>query len=274
MSEATGNRPGFSVGLLPDATASLRALLGELHDGVDILAPCEVRDDDVALDQRAAPLTRSFFRIFRLAANIDAYHMLLETEGLTLVDCDVVGVCRDICERAQLYFELCGVELKFSSDRSSKKIALSTDWLERLLLNLFANALRATAQGGTVSLHLICEDEQVTLVLSDTGCGIPADRLNALFVRQPIPLSPAAPPRGLGLGLPICHLIVEKHGGTIDAALSPHGGTVFTIVLPNAHSKLALFREMKFDYAGGYNHFLVELSDVLPTEAYLQRFLD
>lgn len=280
MNESIGKSIDLSVVLpneppvlLPEAAAVLRGLLTDTKTALDIAAPCDARKQDSALDQRVAPLTRSFYRLYRFTAAIDSYYMLLAGDELTLVDHDVIALCRSICESAQPYFALCGVELRFHSDRTAKKIALNADWFERALLNLLANALRTTTRGDTVTVRVQCDADTVAVSVTDTGHGISVDRLDTLFERKPMSFTLTDAEHGLGLGLPMCRLIAEKHSGTIRASADANGGVCFTLSLPNARSKLALFHEMKFDYAGGYSHLLIELSDALPVEAYLQKHL-
>lgn len=103
----------------------------------------------------------------------------------------------------------------------------------QILDNLLSNALKFTAPGGHVSLQASCEDDLMTVQVSDTGMGIPSDELERLFERffrssnateQAI--------QGTGLGLSITKAIVEAHGGQIEVESTEGEGTVFTVVLP------------------------------------------
>ena len=51
-------------------------------------------------------------------------------------------------------------------------------------------------------------------------------------------------------------------------------GTSFTLSLPNARSTDLSLSDRRFDYAGGFDHVLMELSDALPSRAFLQKYLD
>ena len=79
---------------------------------------------------------------------------------------------------------------------------------------------------------------------------------------------------GLGLGLPICRRIAQGHGGMIVAQSEEGKGSLFTVSLPAVRSGRVRLNDSGSDYAGGFNATLVELSDALKPEAFLQRYLD
>jgi len=70
-------------------------------------------------------------------------------------------------------------------------------------------------------------DDEVEIVVADSGPGIAPEITERLF--QPFVTTKAS---GLGLGLSICRDIIAAHGGRLNAAAAPTGGTVFTIRLP------------------------------------------
>ncbi|MEK1888942.1 MAG: ATP-binding protein [Phyllobacterium sp.] len=100
--------------------------------------------------------------------------------------------------------------------------------LEQVLINLMQNALEATEGGpaSRISLRFAVTREEVALIVSDNGPGIPRSIMQALFT----PFN-TSKDRGLGLGLVICHDIVAEYGGRIEVE-SNSGGTTFTVYLP------------------------------------------
>jgi two-component system, NtrC family, sensor kinase len=98
--------------------------------------------------------------------------------------------------------------------------------LERIFINLFVNAVDAMPGGGTLTVRAE-EDGEVTIVVSDTGSGIPPDRLEKVF--EPFFTSKD---RGTGLGLAIVFGIVQRHRGTIRVGSAVGAGTTFTLTLP------------------------------------------
>ena len=103
--------------------------------------------------------------------------------------------------------------------------------LVQVFLNLFVNAAQAIEGEGVIRIHTRCDGAEILVVVSDTGGGIAPEHLARVFH----PFFTTKPRGvGLGLGLPICKQIIERHGGRIDAGSSPGQGTVFRIFLPPA----------------------------------------
>ena len=107
----------------------------------------------------------------------------------------------------------------------------------QLMTNLIGNALKFTPRGGAVSVRLEEGEEAVTIEVSDTGHGIPADELPRIFDRFYRGTNTGeARASGSGLGLAIVRSIVDMHGGAIDLASEVGSGTRFRITLPRAGS--------------------------------------
>lgn len=125
-----------------------------------------------------------------------------------------------------------------SVDVSSELIPLYVDSLRiaQALANLLTNAAKYTDPGGHIRLHAVCDGDDVIIRVSDTGIGIPPDKLSHVFemfsqVESPIDRSEG----GLGIGLALVKGVIELHGGHVFAMSAGLGmGSTFTIVLPRA----------------------------------------
>ena len=92
----------------------------------------------------------------------------------------------------------------------------------------------------------------------------------ALFHQQP---QKAVPRHGLGLGLPLCRAIAERHGGRIAVESVPQQGTRFTVSLPDRQLG-AQVSDVSPLYDSGFNRPLLGLADALPAGAYTVRNQD
>jgi two-component system sensor histidine kinase BaeS len=107
--------------------------------------------------------------------------------------------------------------------------------LEQALQNLAANALRHTAPGGRVDLSAELQDQEIVMVVRDTGAGIPPEHLSRVFDRfYKVDPARGGETAGSGLGLSIVKAIIQKHGGTIAVASDLGRGAEFTIRLPQS----------------------------------------
>ncbi|MCX6037239.1 MAG: ATP-binding protein [Chloroflexi bacterium] len=117
------------------------------------------------------------------------------------------------------------------------------DRLKQVLINLIANAIKYTPQGGEVVLSLGKVADNARLIVRDTGLGIPAEDLPHIFerfYRAEKSRSRSKAPSGnrdylvggFGLGLSIAYWIVNHHGGQIEVDSTEGKGTTFCIYLP------------------------------------------
>ncbi|MFO0584159.1 MAG: CHASE domain-containing protein [Anaeromyxobacter sp.] len=120
---------------------------------------------------------------------------------------------------------------------------VDTGQLGQVVRNLVLNAREAMQGHGVVAVALrnvtlgagehaeLVPGPYVELVVSDQGPGIPPDVLPRIFDPY-FSTKLRGPQKGMGLGLTICHAVVQKHGGAITAGAAPGGGASFRVLLP------------------------------------------
>ncbi len=107
--------------------------------------------------------------------------------------------------------------------------------LEGVFVNLLQNAIDSMPQGGQITMRIVRRSggdsarDELAVEIADTGAGISADVLPHIF--EPF-FTTKTGGKGTGLGLALAARIVDAHGGAIDVASRPAGGTVFTVRLP------------------------------------------
>ena len=112
-------------------------------------------------------------------------------------------------------------------------VAGSADELHRMLANLASNAIKYSAEGATIEVHLARIDGSVRVSFVDAGIGIsPRDQghLFREFFRSTNPDALARP--GTGLGLAIVDRIVQRHSGHVDVSSELGRGTTVSVTLP------------------------------------------
>ncbi|MGX5656890.1 ATP-binding protein [Geodermatophilus nigrescens] len=138
---------------------------------------------------------------------------------------ELAGVLRAAAERA-------GLTLTVDCPPLPRPVAVDPRMWEKVVLNLVANAVKYTFVGG-ITVRLAAVDDGVELTVSDTGVGIPAEELPALFDRfHRVTDSPARSREGTGLGLALVRELVDLHGGTVGVRSTPGAGSTFTVRLP------------------------------------------
>jgi signal transduction histidine kinase len=123
-----------------------------------------------------------------------------------------------------------GITLEIASSQRSLPMQFDHDRMLQVLANLVANSLKFTPRGGTIRVEAERGKDELRCAVHDTGSGIPADMLEAIFQRFWQVRSNDR--RGVGLGLYITRCIVEAHRGRIWAD-SPEGvGSTLRFTLP------------------------------------------
>ncbi len=108
-------------------------------------------------------------------------------------------------------------------------VAVDPGQFRQLVVNLVLNAVQASdTTTGDIELRLISEERDLLLTVEDRGVGLSAEVMARLF--EPLFTTRST---GTGLGLALCHRIVEKHSGTISASNRPEGGATFVVRLPH-----------------------------------------
>ena len=138
---------------------------------------------------------------------------------------------RDVLSMFREEFEEARISAVVNLPEDLPPISADPDQIRQVVWNLVSNAIQAMGGSGTltVATHLAdpAEGTGVVLEVSDTGGGIPRDVVHNIF--NPFFTTKA---KGTGLGLPIVHAIVEKHGGTIQLDNREGVGVAFSIFLP------------------------------------------
>jgi signal transduction histidine kinase len=102
-----------------------------------------------------------------------------------------------------------------------------------ILDNLVTNALRFTAEGGTVKLEARERKDAVLFFVRDSGRGIEPERLPSIFARF------GSTGGGTGLGLALVRRLVESMGGQVSVESVMGSGTVFSFTLPSAAAAIS-----------------------------------
>ena len=148
---------------------------------------------------------------------------------------DVNRSVADIIESMRGYADESGIGLEAKFSTEPVIIEGDTFALGRVYRNLITNAIQATQAGGRVTVATVRVGNKVEVSVSDTGSGIPPERLSAIFDDFV-----TTKKRGLGLGLAITKRIVEQLDGTIAVSSEIGKGTTFTMRFPAAVRPVAV----------------------------------
>ena len=165
-------------------------------------------------------------------ARVDAKRVELRITALPVRDIRLAvdPVCRPLIDSKQLNYawHTPGDQLIVRADREK---------VRQIVVNLVSNACKFTPRGGSIDVECVCLDRFVELRVSDTGPGIPTQKLDAIFepfVQLDTGLTRAT--AGTGLGLAISRELARAMGGDLSVESAVGRGSIFTLTLPTAAS--------------------------------------
>lgn len=113
------------------------------------------------------------------------------------------------------------------------RVSVDRQQIRRVADNLISNAIKFTPPEGRVTLRVVKDGQEVKFQVDDTGPGIPDKEAHRIFQEfGKTSNKPTGGEKSIGLGLSICHAIVEAHGGSIGFVNLPEAGARFTVALP------------------------------------------
>jgi signal transduction histidine kinase len=158
---------------------------------------------------------------------------LIERESLNLEPLSLAEIARTSLAGIKPYAEKAGIEIVEEIPEGLPLVPGDRYRLYQVFDNLLSNAVKFSPDGGKVTVHIRDDGAYLRVEVSDTGIGIPKDKLKRIFERfYQVDNSLARRFGGMGLGLSITKQIVEAHGGEIWAESEVGRGSTFFFTLP------------------------------------------
>lgn len=163
----------------------------------------------------------------RLEQILDSFLRYMDRTQLQLERVDVNELVSDMIDFYSPQGQSHSITIRQGLCNETLICKVDTDMLKQVLLNLFINSQQAMKNGGELIIRTSRQDKQAAIEVSDTGCGISADKLVHVF-----DVYYSSRSTGSGLGLPTAKKIVEAHKGEITVNSEVGRGTSFIIKLP------------------------------------------
>ena len=196
---------------------------------------------DEELMEHLADVNEAAFRARDITRKLLAFVRLAEVK---CEDCVVEGIIDEVVD------DLLGSALQTSRitlvkeyEANIPQVFVDRNKLLQVMLNLVKNAfdaMDATNEPGTLTVKTgLTGSGDLQVVVADTGCGIPEDKLDQIFMPF---FTTKDVGRGTGLGLSVSHGIIEGMGGTISVQSEEGEGTTFTVELPASKKAISSIR--------------------------------
>lgn len=228
--------------------------------------------DEIKNRKQAGQLNQGLNQLHRIICNMSDLARYDSRAALQLETTDLSSVFAETLEKAQSLLTQAGYHLHYTALPETIIGVADREMLERAVNNLISNAVKYSPKGSILEAKLVSHGNMLSFTIQDQGDGIPLDILKHIFFRYLREPSIEDSRNGLGLGLALVASIAACHGGTVLIDQPENGGTRVTMTLtvtPNGSNILrSPIRILFGDYAGGHDHGLLELSEILPVNAY------
>lgn len=253
------------------AAQQLRGPLGNAMISAEQLMPNNALQEDTNAKEQLAQLNRSLHQLLRTISNMSDAASYTNHQANLQKTYDLCGIFAEILEKASSLASQANRTLNYSIPNHSVYGLADAEKLERAILNLISNAIKYTPAGDAVNATLRHSGNKLFFTLQD-GCSGTDSQVKSnifdRFLREP-GLDDSR--SGIGLGMSIVRSVAAAHGGTVLVEQPENEGARLTMTIAINQTNSNSIRTpvmLPVDYAGGRDHCLLELSDVLPASLY------
>jgi signal transduction histidine kinase len=165
--------------------------------------------------------------IRRVNEIIEQFLTLSRPFQLNLRESSLQDLLRNLVTFFQEEVSSLGITLQTEIPSELPLIKMDPERLTQALINIMKNGMQAMGQGGSLRIETKSLKEGVEVIISDSGSGIPPEQMEKIFNYYY-----TTKEKGVGLGLPIAHRIIEAHGGQLKIESRVGSGTKVIVTLP------------------------------------------
>lgn len=223
----------ISAGLAHELNQPLAAMVNYSNAAKRLIANRE----PVALEKAYGAISKATDQANRAAEIILRMRAFIENRGASRAIENINAIVEDAMAVGLMCAQANSITTHLNLSADMPPVFADRVQIQQVLVNLLRNAVEAMENAPRRELTIstaACEDGSVDVAVIDTGPGIPPELADNLFM--PFVTSK---PGGMGIGLVISQSIIEAHGGRIQVASNPGGGTRFCFRLPAASAARA-----------------------------------
>lgn len=206
---------------------------------------------------------QSSYRIQRLIGNIiDLTKMESGHYNIKLSKHNIVNVIEDLFMKIEKYSSKKDISIIFDTDNEEIYTYIDKPEIERIILNLLANCIKFTPNGGEIKVNIYDKVSEFKIVVEDNGVGIPKNKIDLIFEEfGQVDKSLSRKAEGSGIGLSIVKNLIELHDGSIKVKSEENKGTQFIITIPIKSTIKDSYQEDKRIY-NTEEKISIEFSDI------------
>ena len=223
------------------------------------------------VQKQLAQLNKNLYRLHRAICNMSDAAQYQNPRPSRIEYREIGSIFTEVMEKASHHLSVSGHKLNYTCMNEQVNSKVDSEKLERALLNMISNTAKFAAKGSEIHASLHRSGNKLYFTLENKADpAISSQKVNIFshYLREP---GIESPQNGIGLGMTLVQKAAAAHGGTLLMQHSEDFGIRLTMTIPVDTAKMPKLRSnvrLPVDYAGGYDHTLTELADVLPPELY------
>ena len=224
----------FFTNISHEFRTPLTLILGPVKQIVEKLSDGKMKDELSIVHKNANKLLGLVNQLMDIS-KLESGNMRLRTTPI-----NYISLLKALTLSFASYAERKRITLKFNSVDDGLVVYIDKDKIEKIMTNVLSNAFKFTPEGGKIEVTLVKDDKFINTSISDTGIGIPKEKITKIFNRfYQVDGSHTREQEGTGIGLALTKELVELHKGKIAVESEESKGSTFTIsiLLGKAHLK-------------------------------------
>jgi signal transduction histidine kinase/ligand-binding sensor domain-containing protein/DNA-binding response OmpR family regulator len=217
----------FFTNISHEFRTPLTLILGPVKQAIEKIKDEKTKDDLSIAHKNANKLLGLVNQLLDIS-KLESGNMKLRTNPI-----NYIPLLKALTLSFASYAERKRIILKFNATEDEVIVYLDKDKIEKIITNILSNAFKFTPEGGRIIVNLSKDDKYVNTIISDTGIGIPKEKISKIFDRfYQVDGSHTREQEGTGIGLALTKELVELHKGKIEVESEESKGTTFTVRIP------------------------------------------
>lgn len=253
------------------AAQHLREPLSTAMVSADSLLQSNTIQNDPESKKQLGQINRSLYQLIRAVSNMSDAALCGTTRTPNFELCDATAFFSELIEKCSGLATKANRKLIYNGPKTSVRCMIDTELIERAVLNLISNAIKFSTDGGSIRITLRNVDQRLSLMVDNKGNGVQRNMYNNLFAQFLRHPGIEDGRLGIGLGLSIVRGAAAIHHGTVLLDASEKNGVRITFTISTELPGTVIAKspiKLIGGYSGGWDNYLIELSDVLPDTAF------
>lgn len=254
----------FKTEFLSNVTKDIQKPINIISNTNNILEINKKKYNSESIENYTRLVRQNCNRLIRILSNIEVIEEIDQGKyNMKYNKVNIIKLIKNIVDLSKEYIYEKGLEIKFSTSINKKIIFVDKKMIEKVFLNILANAIKFTSTGGVIEVNIDMIDGEIQISIKDSGVGIPKDKIGVIFEDfEQVDRTLSRGAEGTGIGLSVVKKLVDLHNGKIIVSSEMGIGSNFKVRLKDNE------RDKKYQNISCYDNYIekekidIEFSDI------------